>query len=108
MPYKIMGIKLKDNSKTQSRKDERLNEPGDYTVVLLNDDYTTREFVVEILKLVFHKSHEEATRIMLNVHRKGRGAVGIYTWDIAVTKAMQVHDIAKQYEYPLQCVVDQV
>jgi ATP-dependent Clp protease adaptor protein ClpS len=101
-----MGIKLKDNRKTQSKKDERLEEPGDYAVVLLNDDYTTREFVVEIIKLIFHKNHEEATRIMLNVHRSGRGAVGIYTWDIAITKAMQVHDIAKQYEFPLQCIVE--
>jgi ATP-dependent Clp protease adaptor protein ClpS len=108
MPYRIMGIKLKDNSKTQSRKDERLKEPRSYTVILLNDNYTTREFVVEILKLIFHKNHEEATRIMLSVHRKGRGAVGIYTWDIAVTKAMQVHDIPKQHEFPLQCVVEEV
>ena len=102
-----MGIKLRRDSKTQFNNDEKLEEPGDYTVVLLNDDYTTREFVVEILKMIFHLAEEEATRIMLNVHRKGRGAVGIYTWDIAMTKATQVHDIARQYEYPLRCIVEE-
>lgn len=102
-----MGLKLKDNNKTSSKNDERLREPGDYTVVLLNDDYTTRDFVVEILKLIFHKDHEEATKIMLNVHRKGRGAVGIYTLDIALTKANQVHELAQKNEFPLQCVVEE-
>ena len=102
-----MGIKLRKDTKTLSKKDEKLEEPGDYTVVLLNDDYTTRDFVVEVLKLIFHKGHEEATRIMLNVHHKGRGAVGIYTWDIATTKAMQVHEMAMQYEFPLRCIVEE-
>ena len=91
-----------------SRDEEELKEPKDYTVVLLNDNYTTTEFVVEILKFVFHKNHEEAKRIMLNVHHKGRGVVGVYTWDIANTKANQVHEIAKQNEFPLKCVVEEV
>ena len=90
-----------------SKNDEKLKEPADYIVILLNDNYTTREFVVEILKLIFHKSTEEATKIMLNVHNKGQGVVGIYTWDIANTKADQVHAIAKQYDYPLKCVVEE-
>ena len=103
-----MGIRIIGNSKTLSKKDEKLQEPRDYAVVLLNDDYTTREFVVEILKLIFHKSHEEATRIMMYVHRRGRGAAGVYTWDIALTKVNQVHDLARQYEYPLRCVLEEV
>ena len=90
-----------------SKNDEKLKEPRDFMVILLNDNYTTREFVVEILKLIFHKSTEEATKIMLNVHNKGQGIVGIYTWDIANTKADQVHAIAKQYDYPLKCVVEE-
>jgi len=90
-----------------TRNDEKLKEPKEYMVILLNDNYTTREFVVEILKLVFHKNPEEAVTIMLNVHHKGRGVVGVYTWDIAVTKANQVHSIARQYEYPLKCVVEE-
>ena len=103
-----MGIKIIGNSKTLSKKDEKFQEPRDYAVILLNDDYTTRDFVVEILKLIFHKSHEEATRIMLHVHRRGRGAAGIYTWDIALTKVNQVHDLARQYEFPLRCVLEEV
>jgi len=89
------------------KDEEELKEPKDYIVVLLNDDYTTRDFVVEILMLIFHKNHEEANRIMLNVHHKGRGVVGIYTWDIANTKAYQVHTIAKEYNYPLRCIVEE-
>ena len=77
-------------------------------VVLLNDNYTTREFVVEILQLVFHKNLQEAKKIMLNVHHKGRGMVGVYTWDIANTKVNQVHSIARQFDFPLKCVVEEV
>jgi len=90
-----------------SRDEEELKEPKEYVVVLLNDDFTTREFVVEILRLIFHKSLEDATRIMLNVHHKGRGVVGVYTWDIAQTKACQVHSLARQYDYPLKCIVEE-
>jgi len=90
-----------------SRDEEEAKEPKEYVVVLLNDDFTTREFVVEILRIIFHKSLEEATRIMLNVHHKGRGVVGIYTWDIALTKANQVHSLARQYDYPLKCIVEE-
>ena len=90
-----------------NRDEEKLKEPREYMVVLLNDNYTTREFVVEVLQLVFHKNPQEAKRIMLNVHHKGRGIVGVYTWDIANTKANQVHSIAKQYEFPLKCVVEE-
>ena len=102
-----MDEKNRGQTELLSRDEEELKEPRDYTVVLLNDNYTTTEFVVEILKLVFHKNHEEAKRIMLNVHNKGRGVVGTYTWDIANTKANQVHEIAKQNEFPLKCVIEE-
>ena len=102
-----MGTKIFEGSKTLTRKQEKLEEPRDYSVILLNDDYTTRDFVVEILKMVFHKSHQEATRIMLHVHRRGRGAAGIYTWDIALTKVNQVHELAQQHEFPLRCVLEE-
>jgi ATP-dependent Clp protease adaptor protein ClpS len=87
--------------------EEKLKEPKEYVVVLLNDNFTTREFVVEILMYIFHKDPAEAKTIMLNVHNKGRGVVGYYTWDIAQTKVNQVHSIAKQYDYPLKCVVEE-
>jgi len=90
-----------------TRKEEKIEEPKEYAVILLNDDYTTRDFVVEILMIIFHKSPVEAKAIMLNVHNKGRGVVGNYTWDIAQTKAYQVHSIAKQYDFPLKCVVEE-
>jgi len=97
----------KTDSKLLNRNKEKTKEPKDYMVILLNDNYTTREFVVEILKLIFHKNNEDATKIMLNVHHKGRGVVGVYTWDIASTKADQVHTLAKQNDYPLKCVVEE-
>jgi len=77
-------------------------------VILLNDHYTTMEFVVEILMAIFHKSIEDASRIMLDVHKKGKGLVGVYTWDIAITKTEQVHTAAKENNFPLKCIVEKV
>jgi len=104
-----MGIRIADDNGIEliTRNEEKIKEPKEYVVVLLNDDYTTREFVVEILMIIFHKNPVEAKSIMLNVHNKGRGVVGNYTWDIAQTKVNQVHSIAKQYDFPLKCVVEE-
>jgi ATP-dependent Clp protease adaptor protein ClpS len=88
------------------KKREKLKEPEDYWVILLNDDFTTMDFVVEILMMVFHKKEEDATRIMLDVHQKGKGLIGTYPFDIAQTKANQVHDLARQYEFPLKCIIE--
>ena len=87
---------------------ERLKEPEEFRVILLNDHYTTMEFVVEILMVIFRKDSGDANRIMLDVHRKGKGVVGVYPWDIAATKAAQVHAAAKQREFPLRCIVEPV
>ena len=95
------------NTELLTRDEEKLKEPKEYVVILLNDNYTTREFVVEILKLIFHKNPVEAKTIMLNIHNKGQGVVGTYTWDIAQTKVNQVHSIARQYDYPLKCLVEE-
>jgi len=89
------------------KDEEKIKEPSDYMVILLNDDFTPREFVVVILMKIFHKAREEATRIMLNVHHEQRGIVGIYTYDIALTKANQVHQKAKEYGFPLKCIVEE-
>jgi len=102
-----MAAGIKEGSRTLSKKEEKLEKPRDYLVVLLNDDYTTREVVVEVVMLVFHKGRDEAKRIMLKVHHQGRGVVGAYTWDIAHTKANQVHALAKQHEFPLRCIVEE-
>src|SRR4030042_6841906 len=88
--------------------EKELKEPDMYNVVLHNDDYTTREFVVEVLQVGFHKPAIEATRIMLDVHKKGRGVVGVYTWDIAQTKVATVHKMAREREYPLKCTIEAV
>ncbi|NDY42241.1 ATP-dependent Clp protease adapter ClpS [Dissulfurirhabdus thermomarina] len=91
-----------------SREREQVEEPPEYKVLLHNDDYTTMDFVVEILRDVFHKSTEEATRIMLNVHHQGVGVCGIYTAEIAETKVATVHDRARKAGFPLMASMEQV
>ena len=86
--------------------EQDIKEPDMYKVVLHNDDYTTKEFVVAVIKKVFQKPVIEATKIMLSVHKTGRGVVGIYTWDIANTKATRVHQLAKASDFPLKCTVE--
>ena len=81
----------------------RLEEPRMFRVILHNDHYTTMDFVVEVLMKVFRKTAAEAIKIMLDVHRKGAGVCGVYTYDIAVTKVAQVHHMAKKDEFPLKC-----
>lgn len=86
----------------------KLKEPPQYAVVLLNDDYTTMEFVVEVLQRFFHKTTEQAVEIMLRVHQEGRGVAGIYTYEIAETKVAQVHEHAKSAGFPLKCILEKV
>ena len=81
-------------------------EPELYKVVLLNDHYTTMDFVVEILMLVFNKSSEEAVNIMLNIHRKGIGLCGVYTYEVSETKVETVHAIAREQGFPLKCTME--
>jgi ATP-dependent Clp protease adaptor protein ClpS len=83
-----------------------LEEPPFYKVLLLNDDYTTMDFVVEVLRYVFHKSIEDATKIMLNVHHNGVGLCGIYPHDIAETKVNLVAALARERGFPLKCTLE--
>ena len=85
----------------------RLKHPARYAVLLHNDDYTTMEFVVEVLQRYFHKEGEEAMRVMLEVHRKGKGIAGIYTRDIAETKVTQVTEDARSRGFPLKCTLEE-
>jgi len=94
----------KEDVITETRED--VTEPSMYRVLLINDDYTTMEFVVEILMLVFSKSVEEATQIMLNVHRIGVGLCGIYTYEVAETKVDTVDALAKERGFPLKCSME--
>jgi ATP-dependent Clp protease adaptor protein ClpS len=84
----------------------KLQKPPMYQVVLLNDDFTPMDFVVEVIRRYFHKSLEEATTIMLDVHHHGRGICGIFTYEIAETKVAQVNSYSKKHEHPLQCIME--
>ena len=84
----------------------KTKRPPYFKVVLLNDDYTPMDFVVFILKDIFRKGHEEAVNIMMEVHQKGAGNCGVYTRDVAETKAEMVITLARRNEYPLQCCVE--
>ena len=88
------NIKLATKPKTKT--------PPLYRVLMMNDDYTPMEFVIEVLEKFFQKNREEATQIMLHVHQRGVGICGIYAYDLAETKAMQVMNYARKYEHPLQ------
>ena len=81
-------------------------KPPLYRVILLNDDYTPMEFVVRVLERYFHKSREEATRIMLQVHQKGMGICGVFTREVAETKVRQVMLYAAESQHPLQCSME--
>jgi ATP-dependent Clp protease adaptor protein ClpS len=84
----------------------RPKKPPLYRVVMLNDDYTPMEFVVWVLQIVFHKGTEEATRLMLDVHTKGKGVCGVYSLDVARTKAQQAGNLARRHEHPLRCELE--
>ena len=81
-------------------------KPAMYKVLLLNDDYTPMDFVVQVLEIFFNKSHEDAMRIMLEVHQSGAGLCGVFTFEIAETKVAQVLAAAKQAQHPLQCTME--
>ena len=88
--------------------DPELDEPRQYEVMLLNDDYTTMDFVVEVLSEVFMLGEEQAVAVMLLVHHEGKGLCGTYTRDIAQTKQLQVMQRAKAAGHPLQCTVEEI
>ena len=99
-------VKTDSTEDVQTRTHRHVKEPNLYKVLLHNDDYTTMEFVVEILMAVFNKSIEESTRIMLNVHQKGVGVCGIYTYELAETKVDTVERIARANDFPLKCSME--
>ena len=92
------GVVVKTRPKTR--------KPAMYKVLMLNDDYTPMEFVVHVLERFFQKSREDATRIMLHVHRRGVGVCGVFTYEVAETKVTQVMDLARQNQHPLQCTIE--
>ena len=99
-----------DPEQEQVLTEERVKpkKPRMYRVVMLNDDYTPMEFVVWVLRVVFHKATDEATRLMLQVHNQGRGVCGVFTFDVARSKATQVETLARKHEHPLQTCLEVV
>ncbi len=91
----------------ESEVREELKEPSMFKVVLLNDDYTSMEFVVDILVKIFHHDSDNAFNIMLDIHKNGKGICGIYTKEIAETKVMQVTHLATQNEFPLRANIEE-
>lgn len=94
------GTAVITRTRTQTKK------PNMYRVLLLNDDYTPMEFVVVVLQRYFNKTADEATRIMLHVHRNGVGECGVFTYEVAETKVTQVMDFARKHQHPLQCIME--
>ena len=93
-------VVVEPKTKTKTKR------PSLYRVILLNDAYTPMEFVVELLRTVFHKPQAEATRIMLHVHQNGSGIAGIYPYEIAETKVRTVEQLARKAQHPLKCAME--
>ncbi len=92
------GVAVQTRTKTK--------KPSMYKVLMLNDDYTPMEFVVHVLERFFSKSRDEATQIMLHVHRRGVGICGVYTYEVAETKVTQVTEFARRNQHPLRCTLE--
>ena len=100
-----MANKEREGSILEAEK-VRTKPPPMFKVMLLNDDYTPMDFVVVVLQTVFAMSREQATQVMLKVHRDGMGVCGIYTREVAATKVEQVIELAKSHQHPLQCTME--
>lgn len=92
---------------TRTKRKEKLARPTRWKVLLHNDDYTTMEFVVWVLQEVFHHDEASAMQIMLHVHRTGVGVAGVYTRQIAESRVAQVEGLARRYEFPLRCSIEE-
>ena len=101
--YKVSASKIIEVEKLQAEKGKTIQFKN---VLLLNDDYTPMEFVVMVLEKIFNKKQEEATQIMLHVHKKGIGVCGTFTFEVAESKCKSVIEMAKKNEHPLQCTME--
>jgi ATP-dependent Clp protease adaptor protein ClpS len=95
------------NDQVKERVEIEKKEPTEHKVVLLNDDYTTMEFVIHVLEEVFSRSPAEAYQIMMHVHVNGRGIAGVYAWEVAETKAEKVIALARESGFPLKAVTEE-
>ncbi|MDI1472026.1 MAG: ATP-dependent Clp protease adapter ClpS [Thermodesulfovibrio sp.] len=97
---------MKEGIFLEEKQEISIDKPNLYRVYLLNDDYTTMDFVVYVLMKIFDKTQLEATAIMLHVHRHGKGLAGIYIKEIAETKVAQVEQLARKNGFPLKCIIE--
>ena len=100
------NIGIDNNSNVLLEEKVEVKRPSFYQVLIKNDDYTPMEFVILVLEKYFSKSRNEATQIMLHVHQKGMGVCGLYPYEIAETKVVQVMDFARKNQHPLQCIME--
>ena len=98
--------KIQSDENVAEKERQETKEPSLYRVILLNDDYTSMEFVIYVLETAFHKLPAEATQIMLSIHKKGAGICGVYTREIAETKVIAVHEMAAENQFPLKCTME--
>jgi len=99
-------IPISSVTKPELEHDIQIQKPSMYRVTLLNDPYTPMDFVVEILRLFFHKSEEESVQLMLQIHHQGQANCGIYTYEIASQKVTQVNNYSRQHQHPLQSIME--
>jgi ATP-dependent Clp protease adaptor protein ClpS len=103
----MAGEERHTDGEVQEKPRPKIKRPQLYKVILHNDDYTTMQFVVEVLESVFHKSPAEAHRIMMQVHTRGFGVCGAYPYEVAETKVALVHDLAREHGYPLRASLEE-
>lgn len=101
-----MAVKYREGVVLDPQK-SKVKTPPLFKVLLLNDDYTPMDFVVSVLQTIFAMNREQATQIMLKVHKEGKGVCGVYPKDVAATKVQQVVVFSKQYQHPLRCVMEE-
>lgn len=105
---KDFEFESEDDVVLEDEEEIELKRPSMYRVMIHNDAYTPREFVVLVLQSIFHKSEEEGQKIMLEAHTKGIATVGIYTYEIATTNVYLVEQLSDEYGYPLRCTMEEV
>ena len=108
MPKFIKNIDQDNEVLIKKNTKKKLKKPSLYKVVMLNDDYTPMDFVVYLLKTFFKKNHEEASKIMLEVHNKGASTCGIFTFEIAETKILKVINTSRNNCFPLLCILEKI
>ena len=108
MPKFIKNIDQDNEVLIKKSTKKKLKKPSLYKVVMLNDDYTPMDFVVYLLKTFFKKNHEEASKIMLDVHNKGAATCGIFTFEIAETKILKVINTSRNNGFPLLCILEKI